>query len=96
MPEGRGFVGEAVRNSGCAAVAGCLWVAAACFVVPMVWFGMAYDYRFSDWLSLLSYSDAHGETFFWFARTAAVLVLIGATLFLLAFAVLRGSADTEE
>jgi hypothetical protein len=92
--DNQSFVGAAVRNSGCAAVAGCLWLVAALLLLPGIWIGIAYGYTLSEWLSLLPYPAESQEVLPWFGRIIPLAVLVCSTLFLSAYA-LQSRSGTE-
>jgi hypothetical protein len=97
-PYGRGrrVVGEVIGNSGCAAVAGCLWLMSVLLLAPGIWIGLSYDYSASEWLSLLPFPSESEEFFPWFGRIITLLVLIGSTLFLAAYAIRKGAPLDEQ
>lgn len=88
------FIGAALGNSGCAAVAGGVWLLAALMLLPGIWVGLAYGYNLSEWLSLLPYPAESEEVLPWFGRIIPLVVLACATLFLVAYA-LRSRPPTD-
>ena len=86
------FIGAALGNSGCAAVAGCLWLVAVLLLLPGIWIGIGYGYDLSDWLSLLPYPAESEEVLPWFGGIIPLLILVCSTLFLGAYGLRSGSS----
>ena len=85
------FIREAVSNSGCAAVVGCLWLVAALLLLPLIWVSLAYDYGPAEWVMLLQFPNDPAEKGLWVLRIGLTLVFLGSTAWLVAHVVTRGT-----
>ena len=85
------FIREAVSNSGCAAVVGCLWLVAALLLLPLIWVSLAYDYGPAEWAMLLQFPNDPAENGLWVFRIGLTLVFLGSTAWLVAHVATRGT-----
>jgi hypothetical protein len=95
MAEEKSAVGEMVSNSGCAAVSGCLWLVSAVFLAPVIRIGFSYGYSLPEWLSMIPFPAEREEVLPWFIRIVLLLVFVGSTLLLAAFALSGGAYEVR-
>ena len=92
--ESQSFIREGITNSGCAAIAGCLWlIAAVLLVLPAILVGLAYGYGAVDYLLLLTFPNDRSENVLWLFRIGLLAVFLGSTAWLIAYFIRKPNDD---
>ena len=92
--ESQSFAREVAANSGCAAIAGCLWLTVAVLLLlPATLVGLAYGYGVGDYLLLLTFPNDRAENGLWLFRIGLLAVFLGSTAWLIAYFILKPRGD---